>query len=83
MNIVWKKSAIKDMERLDKPARRRVWGEIHRELPHNPHAGKKLKGGDEAIHRVRVGDYRVIYKIFDAAILIIAIGHRKDVYRKF
>ena len=46
-----------------------------------PAGCKKLKGQKNA-WRIRVGDYRVIYEIEDKQlrILVIAIGHRKDVY---
>jgi mRNA interferase RelE/StbE len=39
-----------------------------------------LKGRDG--NRIRVGDYRIIYEIFDKILVIevIAIGHRKDIY---
>jgi mRNA interferase RelE/StbE len=41
---------------------------------------KKLKGRNGC--RIRVGNYRIIYEIFDSVLLIdvIAIGHRKDIY---
>jgi mRNA interferase RelE/StbE len=39
--------------------------------------------GEEALYRIRVGDYRIIYTIQDdrLLVLILKIGHRKDVYR--
>ena len=42
----------------------------------------KLKGYKNS-YRIRVGDYRVIYEIEDKVlrILVIAIGHRKDIYK--
>jgi len=42
---------------------------------------KKLKGRDA--WRIRVGDYRVIYEIQDRElqILLITIGHRREIYR--
>ena len=42
---------------------------------------KKLKGRDA--WRIRVGDYRVIYEIYDRVlrILVITVGHRREVYR--
>ena len=42
----------------------------------------KLKGFKNS-YRIRVGDYRVIYEIEDKVlrILVIAIGHRKDIYK--
>jgi mRNA interferase RelE/StbE len=53
------------------------------ELANNPrpYGYKKLKGEDA--YRIRVGDYRIIYEINDDIILIIvvSVGHRKDVYK--
>lgn len=42
---------------------------------------KKLKGQDG--YRIRVGDYRIIYlvKHRELIILILDIGHRKDIYK--
>lgn len=42
----------------------------------------KLKGREDAC-RLRVGDYRIIYRIEAAVlvVLVIEIGHRRDVYR--
>jgi mRNA interferase RelE/StbE len=46
-----------------------------------PQGCKKLKGRDA--YRIRRGNYRIIYDIYDniLTIDIVAIGHRKDVYR--
>ena len=40
--------------------------------------------GEEELYRFRVGDYRVIYQIRDKVllVLVVKIGHRKDVYRR-
>jgi len=48
-----------------------------------PHGCKKLKGRDG--YRIRVGDYRVIYDIFDAQLIIdvVSLGHRKDIYDSY
>lgn len=42
----------------------------------------KLAGYDIE-YRIRIGDYRVIYQIHEAVlvVLVIEIGHRKDIYR--
>ncbi len=47
-----------------------------------PKYSKKLKGRDA--YRIKSGIYRIIYEIEDNifTVIIIAIGHRKDVYRK-
>ncbi len=49
----------------------------------NPRStGKALQGNLSGYWRYRVGDYRVICQIHDAKliILVIDLGHRKDVY---
>ena len=47
-----------------------------------PNGSKKLTGSDNA-YRIRSGDYRIIYTVFNTELIIevIKIGHRKDVYR--
>jgi mRNA interferase RelE/StbE len=47
-----------------------------------PHNVKKLSGREA--WRIRVGKYRIIYEIDDGklTILVILVGHRKEIYRK-
>ena len=42
----------------------------------------KLQGESE-LYRVRVGDYRIVYQIQDAVlvVLVVKIGHRREIYR--
>ncbi|HUG15523.1 MAG TPA: type II toxin-antitoxin system RelE/ParE family toxin [Thermomicrobiales bacterium] len=49
-----------------------------------PPGCEKLQGS-ERHHRVRSGDYRIIYRIDDAELIvsIVHMGHRRDVYRRF
>lgn len=46
-----------------------------------PAGHMKLKGRDG--YRIKSGNYRIIYEIFDTELIIdvITVGHRKDVYR--
>lgn len=47
-----------------------------------PHGCKKLRGPGE-LWRIRVGTYRVVYEIDDAAqvIRVARAGHRREIYR--
>ena len=47
-----------------------------------PPGSIKLKGEDS--YRIRVGDYRIIYTIQDdrLIVLVIEVGHRRDIYRR-
>jgi len=53
-------------------------------LTQNPRPSgiEKLKG--EEGYRLRVGDYRVLYEVRDKALLVLVmrVGHRREVYRK-
>jgi len=48
-----------------------------------PPGAKKLAGHDD-LYRVRVGDYRIIYTVHHQVlvILVVAIGHRKEIYNR-
>jgi len=49
-----------------------------------PSGSKKLIGvtdGENPVYRVRQGDYRILYSVRPIIIVILDIGHRKDVYR--
>jgi mRNA interferase RelE/StbE len=39
--------------------------------------------GETRAYRVRVGDYRIIYEVFDDRLVVhvVRLGHRPDVYR--
>jgi mRNA interferase RelE/StbE len=49
-----------------------------------PHGVEKLSGHDNA-YRIRVGDYRIVYGIYDKqlVIVVVMIKHRKEVYRDY
>lgn len=40
--------------------------------------------GEVHAYRVRVGDYRIVYEVFDDRLLVqvVGVGHRSDVYRR-
>lgn len=44
--------------------------------------GRPLRQSLKGYRKLRVGDYRVIYKIAGSMIIILKIGHRKEVYVK-
>ena len=53
-------------------------------LAHAPRPAEavKLKGAD-ALYRVRVGEYRIVYEVQDDVVVIVIVraGHRREVYR--
>ena len=77
-----KRTAAKALAALPKPDRLRVVEAIDR-LCELPAAGSALKGEFEGLRRLRVGAYRVVYEWRQAelVVLVVRIGHRKEVYR--
>jgi mRNA interferase RelE/StbE len=79
--VTYKASVAKDLKRLDKPTSGMLLTRIETDLAANPELGKALTGTFKGLHRFRVGDYRVIYSRSPGSILVLRIGHRKDIYR--
>lgn len=86
--LVWKieitGEAEKELSRIDKPAAKRIIRYLRERVSVEPRSlGKSLRGDLSGLWRYRVGDYRVICELYDekVSVLVIRIGHRKDVYR--
>ena len=80
-SISYKSSVAGNLRRIDKPAARRILDTLERVLGGNPHAGIPLTGEFRGLFKLRIGDYRIIYAKASGGVLILRIGHRKDVYR--
>lgn len=81
-SISIKQSAAKALEKIPRDERYRIINAID-QLGDNPAAGSILKGEFSGLRRIRVGNYRVVYEVQDQQliILVIRIGHRKEIYR--
>ena len=83
--LLFLKEAVEEFKKLDK-ATQRIIKEKLELLAQNPETLKNnikpLKGQYKGLYRLRVGNYRVIYKIDKEkiTILVIRIGHRRDIY---
>ena len=77
------RKALKELKRTDRQDRVRILEAIDRlaEDP-RPSGSKKLSDSDD--WRIRVGMYRVVYRISEQRlmVLVVRIGHRRDVYRR-
>jgi len=80
--IVIKKSAAKEIEKIEKKDRIRIVEKI-RSLVSDPHpAGSKKLSGQEK-YRIRQGNYRILYQILNEELVIhvVKVRHRRDIYR--
>jgi len=77
-----KASARKTLLKTDKQNRIRLIDAIDNLLI-QPYKGTQLKGDLTGLRRIRIGQYRIIYEIQkdELIILVVRIGHRKEIYR--
>lgn len=79
----WKASAIKELKGLPGETRVRILAAATALATEPfPPGSRKLRGSWNA-YRLRVGDYRIVYGVLAAELMIeiVRIGHRSDVYR--
>ena len=84
--VVYEREAIKSFSKIDKKQQILIISWIEKNLidTDDPKKhGKALKGSLKNYWRYRVGNYRILADINDdqIKIIIINIGHRKDVYK--
>ena len=81
--ILFAPPAEKSLAKLPNDIQRRIVKAVE-SLADNPRPvqSKKLQGPED-LYRIRVGDYRVVYDIRDQKliVLIVRIGHRREIYR--
>ena len=80
------RTAEKQIKKLDRAAQNSILTFLRDRLKAAPDPrqwGKALQGEKRGLWRYRVGDYRLICDIQDErmTILVLELGHRKDVYR--
>lgn len=78
-----KPSAVRDFKRLDRSAQKRVASKIDALAEDPIPSGVARLEGKGNLYRIRAGDYRIVYQVRDDVllVLVVKIGHRRDIYR--
>lgn len=81
--IQFARSAARALLKIGSIPRRRIARAIDALALEPRPQGVKQLAGEEKLYRIRIGDFRVIYQIQNAVllILVLTIGNRRDVYR--
>ena len=76
--------AVKSIARLSRKEQHRVRAAIDLLADEPRPPGCVALVGEEAVYRVRVGDYRILYEVINARLVIqvVRVGHRRDAYRR-
>jgi mRNA interferase RelE/StbE len=81
-DLLIKPSAVKELEELPRKDRMRIAQKIQElAVEPRPHGCEKLSAEEK--YRIRQGNYRIVYSVNDReqAVLVMKVGHRKEVYR--
>ena len=77
--LKYKSSVEKDLRRLDKKDVLLILQKLENQMDKLEKTSKRLKGDFVGLLSYRVGNFRVIYTILENTILILRVGHRKNV----
>ncbi|MCJ7713612.1 type II toxin-antitoxin system RelE/ParE family toxin [Candidatus Bathyarchaeota archaeon] len=80
--LVYTHRASKDIRRLEENAKQRIGKALKRYGEEPLKYASKLTDPALGTYRFRIGDYRVIFDIEDKEIVVLRVGHRRDIYRK-
>lgn len=81
--VLISKTAERQLKKLPIDPKRKIAALISSlSIEPRPFGAKKLSGMEHT-YRIRAGDYRIIYDIFDREVIVsvLKVGHRKDIYR--
>lgn len=75
--------AVKALARLPRREQQRIRAAIDLLADEPRPPGCVALKGEERAYRVRVGDYRIVYEVYDdrLVVLLVRVGHRRDIYR--
>ncbi|MBW2650912.1 MAG: type II toxin-antitoxin system RelE/ParE family toxin [Deltaproteobacteria bacterium] len=83
-SIEFRPAVLKSMKRLPKRDLRRIKKKVDDLAENLPDPATTKMKGNNTFHKIRVGDYRIVYEIHQdrLVILVVKVGHRKDVYTR-
>lgn len=80
MPLEWSPRARKDLRKLPEQESRRIIQAVNRLLEIGHGDVRPLKGFDPPRSRLRVGDYRAIFREDEGTLLVLRVRHRRDAY---
>lgn len=79
--MVFTKNAVKDIKKLDFIAKKRLKKKLELLCQDPLMVSKKLLDSKLGQYRYRIGDYRAVFDLDKDKIVVLKIGHRKEIYR--
>ncbi|NOR22336.1 MAG: type II toxin-antitoxin system mRNA interferase toxin, RelE/StbE family, partial [Candidatus Aminicenantes bacterium] len=70
-----------DLKKIKKTETIKIIDQLEKDLSNKPDSYPVVKGQFAGLRKYRVGDYRVIYAIIEKNVLVLRIGHRRNIHR--
>jgi mRNA interferase RelE/StbE len=80
--LVYTHRAFKGIRGFEEIVKKRIGKALERYSENPLKYASRLIDSKLGMYRFRIGDYRVIFDIEDDKIIVLRVGHRKDIYRK-
>ena len=81
-NLVYTNRAAKDIQKLPLEIKKRIEKALLRCQQDPLRYSEKLRDPKLGTYRFRIGDYRVIFDLEGSDIVVLRVGHRRDIYKK-
>ncbi len=79
--LLYTQTASNDIKKLDTIAKKRIKKKLE-EYAKNPHSfAKRLVNHAIGSYRFRIGNYRVVFDMDKDKIVILRVGHRREIYK--
>jgi len=80
--LVYTHRAFRDIRELEENVKKRIGKTLERYREEPLKYASRLIDSKLGMYRFRIGDYRVIFDIEEEAIIVLRVGHRKNIYTK-
>lgn len=79
--LLYTKTAARDIQKLDTVTKKRIKKKLEEFLKNPLTYAKKLTDSRIGTYRWRIGNHRVVFDVDDQKIVILRVGHRREIYR--
>jgi len=80
-NVQITKRALKDLQKLPEDIKKRIIEKLKTYSVSPFDYATKLKSSEIGSYRFHIGDYRVIFDVDGINLVVLRVGHRKEIYR--
>jgi len=80
--LVYTNRAVKDIEKLDVKTRSRIGDALLKHKDRLIAQSTRLTDPRIGTYRYRVGDYRVVFDVEGSEIVVLRVGHRREIYKR-